>query len=180
MQILALALMLLVSCSIYAVECKAVQDCASGVCRYISVCGVESESERNRRAESEKLKRQNEQIPKLLNLDVQVTNPDSDGNFIISLRTNADTASLKINGFEHGGRADGRYSIKKVARAGQTTEFLITATDIHGNYASTTVAVNRPVNDSKPLTQPSQRISGSVLQHQGIFLDLATDQGTTK
>jgi hypothetical protein len=154
MQILALALMLLVSYSIYAVECKAVQDCTSGVCRYVSVCGFENEPERNRRAESEKLKRENEKIPKLLNLEARVTNPDADGYFIISLKTNADTASLKINGFEHGGRADGQYSIKKVARAGQTTEFLITATDIHGNSASTTVAVSRPVNESKPLTQP--------------------------
>jgi hypothetical protein len=140
----------------YAAECRAVQDCTSGVCRYVSICGVENGPKINPSIESEKIKRERENIYKLLNLQVHTSNPDPDGYFFISLVTNADTASLKINGFEHGGRADGRYEIKMVARAGQSSEFKIIATDIHGNIESKTVTVSRPVSDSKiaypPLT----------------------------
>jgi hypothetical protein len=124
------------------------------VCRYVSVCGGKNEPEKNRPDETEQIKREREQIPTPLALQVNVTSPDLDGYFVISLVTNTDTASLKINGFEHGGRADGRYEIRKVARAGQSSEFKIIATDIHGNTDSKTVTVSRVVVESKIVYAP--------------------------
>jgi len=62
---------------------------------------------------------------------------------IITIRTNADTSSLKVNGEEQGGRADGNYTVKKVARVGQDTIFTITAIDINGNSDSSSITVAR-------------------------------------
>ncbi len=56
-----------------------------------------------------------------------------------------------MNGEELGGRADGRYTITRVARAGQDTQFTIVAKDIHGNTETKTITVSRPLVDSKPL-----------------------------
>ncbi len=86
-----------------------------------------------------------------INLTIYNSVPTSDGNFSIVIETNADTASLKINGEEQGGRADGKYSIKKIARAGGDTQFTIMATDINGNTDTKTITVSRPVAESKTL-----------------------------
>lgn len=95
------------------------------------------EEERSRRSKSTQSKR----------IDLQVTNtqPDTNGVFSISIRTNSDTASLKINEEEIGGSADGNYVIKKVARAGQETKFTIVAVDINGNANSKTILVTRQI-----------------------------------
>jgi hypothetical protein len=85
-----------------------------------------------------------------VNVSLSNTLPNIDGVFIFDIETNADTASLKINGEELGGRSDGKYSIKKVARAGGDTQFTIVATDINGNTDTKTVTVSRPVVESKP------------------------------
>ena len=76
---------------------------------------------------------------------------DQDGWVSINVQTNADTASLQINGEEVGGRSDGNYRIKKMARVGQDTQFTIVASDINGNTETKTITVSRPVADSKPL-----------------------------
>jgi hypothetical protein len=73
----------------------------------------------------------------------------ADGSFILNVKTNTDTASLKINGTEHGGSKDGLYSIRKVARAGQETIFTVVATDINGNTETKTITVNRPIPESQ-------------------------------
>jgi cytochrome c551/c552 len=106
----------------------------------------EHDSLRNR--EDWRLREQARSQPRV-NLQVSVTEPTPDGDVIISIQTNTDTASLKINGEEQGGRADGRYRVKKIARAGQETLFNIVATDINGNTDNKTVAVSRPIVESK-------------------------------
>ncbi len=73
----------------------------------------------------------NQKPKKSRSLEVVVTPPTIEGAITITVKTNADTASLKINDEEQGGRADGNYSIKRVARVGQDTQFTITAVDVY-------------------------------------------------
>jgi uncharacterized protein len=86
-----------------------------------------------------------------INLQVTNTQPDASGAFNITIKTNTDTASLKINEEEQGGKQDGSYLLKKVARAGQETNFTIVAIDTNGNSATKTITVSRPLANSKPL-----------------------------
>jgi hypothetical protein len=83
-----------------------------------------------------------------LRLEVSNTEPASDGSFTISVRTNADTASLIVDGREEGGRKDGNYTIRRVARAGQESLIKIVATDVYGNSESKTLSVSRRVIES--------------------------------
>jgi hypothetical protein len=80
-----------------------------------------------------------------VNLRVTHTQPASDGSITINVQTNADTASLLINGEELGGRTSGHYIVKKFARAGQETKFIVTATDINGNKDTKVIAVTRQI-----------------------------------
>ena len=89
-----------------------------------------------------------------LNLQITNSQANTDGDLVINIQTNADTASLKINGEEQGGKQDGIYSISRVARAGQTTKFTITAKDIYGNTESKTINVTRQINTSTILKYP--------------------------
>lgn len=92
-----------------------------------------------------------------LNIRVNNTQPKEDGVISILVQTNADTASLKINGEEQGGRADGNYSIKRVARVGQDTQFTITAVDVYGNSDTKTITVTRqaaPAADTSIALKP--------------------------
>jgi hypothetical protein len=91
--------------------------------------------ERNRREQAKQSSR--------LSLQTTTTNPDANGVVIITVRTNVDTSSLKVNGNEEGGKIDGNYIIKRIARVGQDTEYSIIATDVFGNTASTTITVAR-------------------------------------
>lgn len=93
----------------------------------------------------------NEKKSRKISLQISSTEPEIDGGFTIEIQTNADTASLKINGEEQGGRSDGKYSVKKIARAGGETQFTIVATDINGNNDAKTISVSRPIFESKPL-----------------------------
>lgn len=88
-------------------------------------------------------------IDKKFNLKVTHTKPAADGIFFINVSVNADTASLLIDGEEQGGRKDGNYSIKRVARAGQVSSFKIVATDIYGTNGSETITVSREIVDLK-------------------------------
>jgi hypothetical protein len=87
-----------------------------------------------------------------VNLIVSHTQPASDGRLTISIQTNADTASLLVNGEEQGGRLDGNYLIKRVARVGQDTQFKITAIDIYGNSENKTITVIRQAAPSPAQT----------------------------
>ncbi len=86
-----------------------------------------------------------------LEIFVEHSEPRDDGSFTVIVKTNRDTASLTVDGVEEGGSADGNYIIKRVARAGQKSSILISATDVFGNSASKTITVSRPLAESKPL-----------------------------
>ncbi len=101
-------------------------------------------AEERRRLEEEKRQREQEKANSQLNLQVSATKPTANGAYTISIQTNADTASLKINGEELGGRADGVYVLNRVARAGQDTKLDIVATDIYNNSDTKTITVTRP------------------------------------
>ncbi len=98
--------------------------------------------------EKEKHNRQEQRKGQPVNLQVTNTQPAADGSITITVRSNADTASLLVNGEEQGGRTNGNYVIKKVARAGQMTKFTIIATDINGNKDTKVISVTRQVVDS--------------------------------
>lgn len=108
-------------------------------------------AEERRKFDEEKRNREQVRNAQRLSLRVNNTQPDAEGDFTINIQTNADTASLKINGEEQGGRADGNYVIKKVARAGQNTQFIINAKDINGNVDSKTITVTRQIVTSNLL-----------------------------
>ncbi len=106
-------------------------------------------AEERRRLEEDKRQREQQRRNERINLQVTHTQPDIDGSFTINVQTNADTSSMRINGEEQGGRANGDYIVKKVARAGQETKFTIIATDINGNTDTKSVTVSRTIVDSK-------------------------------
>jgi Caspase domain len=91
---------------------------------------------------------QTKQNVRKLDLKISSTSPTLEGDFTINIQTNADTASLKLNGDEQGGKADGNYSIKRVARAGQTSTFTVIAKDVFGNTDTKTLSVTRAIADS--------------------------------
>ncbi len=105
-------------------------------------------AEERRRLEQEKREREQQRQSQRVNLQVTQTQPAADGSITITVQTNADTASLLINGEEQGGRISGYYIIKKVARAGQETKFTVTATDINGNKDTKVITVTRQVVES--------------------------------
>ena len=108
-------------------------------------------AEERRRLEEDKRQREQQRRSQRLSLTVSNTQPAPDGSFTINVQTNADTASLKINGNEEGGSQDGRYAIRLIARAGQPTTFNITATDVYGNTDTKSITVNRQVVESKAI-----------------------------
>jgi len=84
-----------------------------------------------------------------LQLRVTTTAPTIYGDYTILVETGTDTASLKINDEELGGKADGRYAINRIARAGQDTKLDIIAKDVHGNSDTTSITVSRAIVESK-------------------------------
>lgn len=93
-----------------------------------------------------------EEEKKSIRLAVQgsATQPDSNGDFTITIQTGTDTASLKIDGEELGGKRGGNYVIKRVARVGEQNTYTITARDIYGNTDTKTISVARQAVDSRP------------------------------
>jgi hypothetical protein len=106
-------------------------------------------AEDRRRLEQDKRQREQAKLSQRINLQASITTPTNDGEYTISIQTNADTASLKINGEELGGKADGRYKINRIARAGQDTKLDIIAKDVYGNTDLKTITVSRAIVDSK-------------------------------
>jgi hypothetical protein len=106
-------------------------------------------AEERRRLEEEKRQREQAKSSQRINLQVTNTQPTSDGSFFIEVKTNVDTASLQIDGKEEGGKADGNYIIKRVARAGSASSFKIIATDVYGNTDTKSITVSRTIVDSK-------------------------------
>jgi hypothetical protein len=83
-------------------------------------------------------------------VDVNHSKPTADGEFFIYIKSNGETASLKINGEEIGGSSDGDYQIKRYARPGQSAELTVIAKDASGNTYTKTITVNRPLAASSP------------------------------
>jgi hypothetical protein len=106
-------------------------------------------ADERRRLEDEKRQRQQVSSSQRINLQINHTQPNSDGLFFIDIKTNADTASLVIDGKEEGGKSDGNYILKRIARAGQSSSFKIVATDIYGNTDTKTINVTRTISESK-------------------------------
>ena len=106
-------------------------------------------AEDRRRLEDEKRQRQQASSSQRINLQINHTQPNSDGLFFIDIKTNADTASLLIDGKEEGGKSDGNYTLKRIARAGQSSSFIIVATDIYGNTDTKTINVTRTISEAK-------------------------------
>ena len=106
-------------------------------------------AEERRRLEEEKRQREHAKSSQRINLQVTHTQPTSDGSFFIEVKTNADTSSLQIDGKEEGGKADGNYIIKRIARAGSASSFKIIATDVYGNTDTKSITVSRTIVDSK-------------------------------
>ena len=114
---------------------------------------VEIEAERlaeeRRKLEDDKRQREQAKQSNRISINASATQPDSSGVVTINIQTNTDTSSLKINGEELGGKVDGSYSVKRVARVGQETKFILAATDVYGNTDSKTITVVRQAVDSK-------------------------------
>jgi len=117
----------------------------------------ELEIERKKLAEerlqlkTEMARRENAKILNTINIQALASPPDLNGVVIINIKTNTDTSSLKINGDELGGRTDGTYVVNRVARVGQETKFVLSATDIYGNSDTKTITVIRQALDSKAI-----------------------------
>ncbi len=107
-------------------------------------------AEERRRLEEEKRQREKARNNQRIDLQVSNTVPANDGGYTLTIQTNADTASLKLNGEELGGRADGVYVVNRVARAGQDTKLDIVARDVYGNTDTKSIVVTRTVTDSAP------------------------------
>ena len=107
-------------------------------------------AEEKRIFDAEKAQREQEKKASRIAIKGSASQPDANGDFTITIQTGADTASLKIDGEEVGGKRDGNYVIKRVARVGDQNSYAITARDVFGNTDSVTVTVARQVADSRP------------------------------
>jgi hypothetical protein len=88
-----------------------------------------------------------ESVRPALSLSISISQPNADGTVTLTIVTNSETASLKINGDEEGGRTDGRYSVRKFAQVGEN-KFEVVAVDRSGNTQRQTVTVVRQPADN--------------------------------
>jgi len=88
-----------------------------------------------------------------LSLTAAASQTDANGVVTLTISTNSDTASLKVNGDEAGGRSDGRYTIKRFAQVGDN-KYEVIATDRFGNTQRKTVSVSRVVEEISARIQP--------------------------
>ena len=126
---------------------------------------LEAQRDNEERLKLTEVKRQRElakQSNRIL-IIASATQTDSNGVVTINIQTNTDTSSLKINGEELGGKMDGNYTVKKVARIGQETKFTIAGIDVNGNTDSKTITVSRTVVESK-VTYPE--LNPSLIKSQ--------------
>jgi len=107
-------------------------------------------AEERRQLDEEKRQREQEKKSSRIAVNSTATQPEANGDFTITIQTGADTASLKIDGEELGGKRDGNYVIKRVARVGEQNTYTITARDVFGNTDTKTISVLRQVVDPRP------------------------------
>ena len=96
-----------------------------------------------------------------LKLDIAISEVAKDGSVTLSINTNSETSSLKINGEEQGGDSIGKYEITRYAKAGMETSFIVVAVDSMGNIQSKTVSVTRSIDE--PLKDNREFLSPHVL-----------------
>ncbi len=101
------------------------------------------------RLDADKLQREKAKQTASIAVQASASPPDAFGEVTLTIRTNADTSSLKLNGDELGGRADGVYTAKRVARAGQETKFTVVARDLYGNTDTKVLTVSRALSEAK-------------------------------
>lgn len=94
-----------------------------------------------------KAPRQSEPPRSTLVLSASASQADHNGVVTLTITTSSDTASLRVNGDEEGGRADGRYSVRRFARIGEN-KFEVVATDRFGNTKTQVVSVVREPADT--------------------------------
>ena len=121
---------------------------------------VQMVAENRRKLEEDKRQRELAKQSNSISITASSTQPDSSGVVTINIQTNTDTSSLKINGEELGGKPDGSYSVKRVARVGQETKFTIAGVDVNGNTDIKTITVIRQTVDSKCPTSSCVRQIG--------------------
>jgi hypothetical protein len=80
---------------------------------------------------------------------VSHTQPDVDGVFSIEINVNTALASLLINDKEEGRKIAGKHQIKRIAPAGQASEFVVTAVDETGDAETKKIVVLRNLTESK-------------------------------
>ena len=97
------------------------------------------------RLDADKAQREQAKQAARIVIQASASQPDANGDYTIRIQTNADTSSFKIDGQEIGGRADGNYTINRVARLGQETRLTLAARDVYGNTDIKTLLVARPV-----------------------------------
>jgi hypothetical protein len=107
-------------------------------------------AEERRKLNAEKADREQAKLGSSLSIQATATKPNAEGDFVISIQTSADTASLKVDDEEQGSNKTGLYSIRRVARVGVTNTITISAKDIYGNTDTKTVSVVRQAVDSRP------------------------------
>jgi hypothetical protein len=97
--------------------------------------------EERRQLEQDRAKRESAKKQSKLELQISTSAPNADGLVTISILTNTDTSSLKLNGEEQGASELGSYKLKRLPKAGQDTTYTIIAADTYGNISSKTVIV---------------------------------------
>jgi hypothetical protein len=107
-------------------------------------------AEERSKLEAEKAQREQAKVASRISIQAAATKPDTDGDFVISIQTSADTASLKIDDEEQGANKTGAYTIRRVARVGIVNTITIIAKDIYGNTDTKTISVARQAVDSRP------------------------------
>ena len=86
-----------------------------------------------------------------INIQATAAQPDVNGEFVITVQTSADTASFMVDGEEQGGRKDGAYQVRRVARVGQPSTYTLQAKDVYGNTDSKTLTVSRQAATARPV-----------------------------
>jgi hypothetical protein len=99
--------------------------------------------EKEKLLEAERLQRAQAKPSSKIAIEVSASKPSETGDFVITINTGSDTASLKIDGEEQGGRKDGTYSVNRLARVGQDNTYTVIARDVYGNTDSKKITVTR-------------------------------------
>lgn len=104
--------------------------------------------------DADKLQREQAKKATRIALQASASQPDALGEVSLTIRTNAGTSSLKIDGQEIGGADDLVRTYKLVARAGQDTKLTIVARDQWGNTDTNVLTVSRALSTAKEIPPP--------------------------